>query len=1025
MKKIYFAKVLTALLFSALACMAVQAETMDNYPIDKSPYYGLSPLAASTFSIEDASSTTQLTTFPLSDVVVYPEAASITMDEAYTEKQSGFGNGGTTSNPYYAVTNVASNITSSFNFGDGRQNYLFFHAPAKEKTALSISAEHKAKTGVNIRTIITLVKGNKTKLELWAGPAGKTSKITDYEFDRNKQKVEFKIDEYSFDLTAVTEGAEVVYEIRRGNYYEGDDCVFALSTFYVHGTPDVLKLTASQLVAPLGTPVKLSAIYSEPVTQQRLHWFQGESIGGFPYYPELIQFTGQNPIELMPSIGSSYYTVTALGQDDTQIASADTVEVIRYLECGENSKVVWHEDFGTLASEDARNSYADVKYTYASTGNVNDGKYAITANPRTCGQDNTPVREEADYWFRSTYDHTQGGAKDGVYGGMLLINCRDGQPVGDVVLEKTFTADELGCPNSKIWLNFSAWFANADWNRGRGETHNIDMLLRVKDATGAVLGSIDVVASVNEGWKRGIVSIPYAGSDLTLQIVNYGQAGGGNDVLIDDIQFEICRPAVGIVAETLDGKKFDDIKNVRTQKCGDNVTLIADPEKNFMDIFPIPQGCAYFMWLQSEDGETWDQLKVDDQPWAGYGNCDGLSIDYAKAGVATIENKPMYYKALIGLSEREVGLYWRDPESEPCASVVETPAAYVYCSSLKLTIEKEKCNEYEAEVENPESGHTFKWEYGNENCGWTVIEGQTSAELKFDAKAYFDLLNKEKSAASADCCELGIRVTDNTSGDMAIGYVNTVYVTSLVAELLSQEDCMSKYRLTAEIKDACYGEPMGELYEFYKDGQKIDRCEDNNDGNGDDTYQRPARGASRTVVIDNNPNISINRSVTGYDDSAEPSDCDWDPEYITEGLINGATYTVKFGGDDDMMYCEATVNITAGCDIMWPTIITPYAKDNLNDLFIPFYCADKSNDGKCNRSINFPEENIVSIKVFDRSGNMVAETTKAGWSGVSGDGTNFVMPGVYYYVAVCTVDGQDQTYRGTIEVFNELKTEKK
>lgn len=777
MKKVYFAKVLTALLLSALACMVVQAETMDNYPIDKSPYYGRSPLAASTFSIEDASSTTQLTTFPLSDVVVYPEAASITMDEAYTEKQSGFGNGGTTSNPFYAVTNVASNITSSFNFGDGRQNYLFFHAPAREKTALSISAEHKAKTGVNIRTIITLVKGNKTKLELWAGPAGKTSKITDYEFDRNNQKVEFKIDEYSFALTAVTEGAEVVYEIRRGNYNEGDDCVFALSTFYVHGTPDVLKLTASQLVAPLGTPVKLSAIYREPVTQQRLH-----------------------------------------------------------------------------------------------------------------------------------------------------------------------------C---------------------------------------------------------------------------YGQTGGGNDVLIDDIQFEICRPAVGLVAETLDGKKFDDIKNVRTQKCGDNVTLIADPEKNFMDIFPIPQGCAYFMWLQSEDGETWDQLKVDDQPWAGYGNCAGLSIDYAKAGVATIENKPMYYKALIGLSEREVGLYWRDPESEPCASVVETPAAYVYCSSLKLTIEKEKCNEYEAEVENPESGHTFKWEYGNENCGWTVIEGQTSVELKFDAKAYFDLLNKEKSAASADCCELGIRVTDNTSGDMAIGYVNTVYVTSLVAELLSQEDCMSKYRLTAEIKDACYGEPMGELYEFYKDGQKIDRCEDNNDGNGDDTYQRPARGASRTVVIDNNPNISINRSVTGYDDSAEPSDCDWDPEYITEGLINGATYTVKFGGDDDMMYCESTVNITAGCDIMWPTIITPYAKENLNDLFIPFYCADKSNDGKCNRSINFPEENIVSIKVFDRSGNMVAETTKAGWSGVSGDGTNFVMPGVYYYVAVCTVDGQDQTYRGTIEVFNELKTEKK
>ena len=1037
MKKNYIVKVFITLLFGVLAgTLAVHADTpMKNYPIDKDPLYGgMYVVAASTFSIEDAESSTELSTFPMSDVVVYPNSATLTMDAAYTEKSSNFGTGGTAAAPNYAVTNVASNITKSFNFGTSDKNYLYFHAPKSQGKVLAISTEHKANTDVYFKTTISLVAGSKTKLELWAGPAGATDRVAEYTFDKGGQKTQWDISKSLYENSAAVSGSTIVFEIRRANYNEGDDCVFAMGEFYAYSALDMLKISGSPLSAPYGTPITLTASYKDPLTRQNLYWYQGSKIGGYPSYDMIPQYTGQNPIEVIPPVGKFYYTVTALDPDDLEIiAKTDTLEVERYLECSGNSKVVWHEDFGKLASEDARNSYEGMTYAYAATGNVKDGMYAITANPRTCGQDNTTVREEADYWFRKIYDHTQGGAKGGEYGGMLLVNCKDAQsqsapthgiPAGssDIVLRKSISADEIGCPNSKIWINFSAWFANADWNRGRGDTHPIKMDLRViaiDEVNGnRVIGSIEVVAGVDDGWKRGVVSIPYTGGDLALQIMNHGESGGGNDVLIDDIQFEVCRPTVGLAAETLDGTRYEDIKNVRTQKCGESVVLIADPEDNYQGIYPVGQGCAYYVWLESKDGENWDRVSVDGELWEGYGKCEGSAVDYSKYEPASVENQPMYYKAVIGRSSRELTAYLSDPSAFTCYSVVETPYAYVYCSSLKLTIEKEKCNEYEAEVENAETGHTFKWEYGNDNCGWTVIEGQTGKEIKFDAKAYFDILNKE-SAVGADCCVVGIKVTDNTSGDMAVGYVNSVYIPSLVAELLSQENCMSKYRLTAEIKDACDGEPVGELFEFYKDGKKINRCEeeDNNNFNGsfdysenNNTFQIPTRGS---------------RIDPTYD-GGDVADCDWDPEYITEELLGGAQYTVKFGGYDDLMFCEATVNLAAGCDIMWPTIITPYVKDGKNDVFAPFYCADKSVDGKCNKAVDFPEENIVSIKVFDRSGNMVGETTKAGWNGTSGNnGTNFVMPDVYYYVAVCTIDGQEQTYRGTVEVYNELKTEKK
>ncbi len=681
MNKNHIAKVLITFLFGTFAGAVYAGTPMQNYPIEKSQYLGMNVVASTTFSIEDAESTTDLTTFPLGDVVVYPKSATLQMDAAYTEKRTGFGNGGTSAAPYYAVTNVASNISSSFTYGAPDVNCLYFHAPRSQGKVLSISTEHNANTDVYLKTTVTLVAGNKTKLELWAGPAGATDRVAEYTFDKGSQKIQWNIGEYldSYSYPSAVGGSSIVFEIRRANYNEGYDCVFAMNEFYIYGTPRYIKvIKGDPLVASYGTNLNFSVSLEPPVTAMHLHLYE-RIIDGESGYHELTEYSEMDVININPPVGTTLYTISAINDDGAVIATSDTLRVERFLECTEISGIIWQEDFGTLASEDARNSYQGMQYTYAATSNVGDGKYAITANPRTCGQDNTPVREEADYWFRSIYDHTQRSAEDGVYGGMLLINCQDGQKTDDIIMQKTITAAEIGCDN--VWLNFSAWFANADWNRGRGETREINIVLRMLDQTGSIMVDGNVQAGIKDGWNRYYTSVFYDGSgDITIQILNIGETGGGNDVLIDDICFSVCHPVVKMAATSAESpfEPYMDSDDILTEHCGDNVLLNAISNEQ-MSIMLNRQGCLYFMWFQSEDNITWAPIQKNGTNYEGCGKCDGLSHDYSSLVVESIAEKPMYYRALIGNNKDDMHRFLQNPDDFPCANIVYTNVSHIYC----------------------------------------------------------------------------------------------------------------------------------------------------------------------------------------------------------------------------------------------------------------------------------------------------------------------------------------------------------
>lgn len=108
------------------------------------------------------------------------------------------------------------------------------------------------------------------------------------------------------------------------------------------------------------------------------------------------------------------------------------------------------------------------------------------------------------------------------------------------------------------------------------------------------------------------------------------------------------------------------------------------------------------------------------------------------------------------------------------------------------------------------------------------------------------------------------------------------------------------------------------------------------------------------------------------------------PEYECAPSVD-KQYYVTFSG------CSSNrVNVK----VDWPTVFTPYNADGFNDDFVK------------------DVEPAIAVKVFDRSGNMVADSDN-GWDGYVASG-NLAMPGVYYYVAVLS-DGTVR--RGPIEVY--------
>lgn len=264
--------------------------------------------------------------------------------------------------------------------------------------------------------------------------------------------------------------------------------------------------------------------------------------------------------------------------------------------------------FGTLSSASARREVDNVKekingavYAYSPQGKeIHDGFYAILANPLYGGRGNrtTPedcsqtaclsnVNSSGDYWYNDITDHTP----DDVNGGMLMANCKT---KGELIYE--YTASGL-CKN--MYMTFSAWFANAAIS---SSTTPINTRFRVLDQNNQEImtARLDVNnIKASDGWKQGSTAF-FSGENekLTVQIINNGSSGLGNDILIDDIQFKSCVPLLSI-------------KPALEVECGENTTITVETE----GIDQVFDGVPYYLW-QRYNYQTgkWDTIADDPNP---------------------------------------------------------------------------------------------------------------------------------------------------------------------------------------------------------------------------------------------------------------------------------------------------------------------------------------------------------------------------------------------------------------------------
>lgn len=325
-------------------------------------------------------------------------------------------------------------------------------------------------------------------------------------------------------------------------------------------------------------------------------------------------------------------------------------------------------------------SVNDDIYLYSGNGKeILDGFYAILANPYYGGRgmQKSPVGchtlsclrnvgSEGHYWYANLSDHTQGNTGSYI-GGMLMANCKEKE---EVIFE--YTTGKL-CGHN-LFMTFSAWFANATSPEiDAKEIIPINAQIRIIGEDDNEVAHIDVKkvkpnVSHALAWKQGSSSFFSGNNDyLKIQIVNYGESGTGNDILIDDIKFTACVPTV-------------DARPATSVDCGESTTLTVDPS-GIAEIFATT---PYYLW-QRWNYSTEEWVSVADAASPG-----GSGVGNSTYSFATEEHpegeKPKF--RVIMSNDRAVAHQVGGGNPPQCVNFAVTDDILVDCKCVPVTIKK-------------------------------------------------------------------------------------------------------------------------------------------------------------------------------------------------------------------------------------------------------------------------------------------------------------------------------------------------
>ena len=176
-------------------------------------------------------------------------------------------------------------------------------------------------------------------------------------------------------------------------------------------------------------------------------------------------------------------------------------------------------------------------------------------------------------------------------GGMLMVNCKN---KGELMY--SYTKSGL-CKN--MYMTFSAWFANAAIE---SSTTPINTQFRVLDKNGMEITTARINVDgikASDGWIQGTTAFFSGDNDqLTVQIINNGESGLGNDILIDDIEFTSCVPQLSIQP----GMEVE---------CGLYTTISVQTD----GIETVFDGDPYYLWQKyNYSTAKWDDIADDPIP---------------------------------------------------------------------------------------------------------------------------------------------------------------------------------------------------------------------------------------------------------------------------------------------------------------------------------------------------------------------------------------------------------------------------
>lgn len=312
-----------------------------------------------------------------------------------------------------------------------------------------------------------------------------------------------------------------------------------------------------------------------------------------------------NPYEVMKEqfpTETAYYRCLITFADGTEVFSG-TVTVTVAASCGGNTEpvVVYRQDFGTVPDDydgyngdGMRFKYREplegmIGYDYMEyPKRINDGDYAVVADPYYggCGGGDGDVEscigterttDESVSWYRDYFypysssnaikfrDHTVNQQDDDAkkkFGLCLMINYSVNGETLAYEHELTDSEKENMTPGSMVRL--TAYVASAARYQASSTimasvTMTIELQFRsaVAGSQWETLVSQKTIVHHHDNWLPIVTpefELGHDAGDYRLRIYSSGEGGNGNDVLIDDIRLEVCRPKLRLYFEDEEGK---------------------------------------------------------------------------------------------------------------------------------------------------------------------------------------------------------------------------------------------------------------------------------------------------------------------------------------------------------------------------------------------------------------------------------------------------------------------------------------